>query len=133
MTLFCKQIIILLQWLLKKNIIRYKKEEPMKKLLLVAIAAAIPTIASAAVSVDQASAPAVLQNNGYSEEMTNMVNMSKARAMGQEYYTKDEAAFKKQNKFVRFWRKLYVYTDPAAEDYSFYHHNIDAAPKYSDL
>ena len=38
-----------------------------------------------------------------------------------------------ENKFVRFWRKLYVYTDPAAEDYSFYHHNIDAAPKYSDL
>lgn len=133
MTLFCKQIIILLQWLLKKNIIRYKKEVTMKKLLLVAIAAAIPTIANAAVSVDQASAPAVLKNNGYSEEMTNMVNMSKARAMGQEYYTKDEAAFKKQNKFVRFWRKLYVYTDPAAEDYSFYHHNIDAAPKYSDL
>ena len=105
----------------------------MKKLLLIAIAAAIPTIASAAVSVDQASNPAVLQNNGYSEEMTNMVNMSKARAMGQEYYTKDEAAFKKENKFVKFWRKLYVYTDPAAEDYSFYHHNIDAVPKYSDL
>ncbi len=82
MTLFCKQIIILLQWLLKKNIIRYKKEVTMKKLLLVAIAAAIPTIASAAVSVDQASAPAVLQNNGYSEEMTNMVNMKKQELWG---------------------------------------------------
>ncbi len=105
----------------------------MKKLLLIAVALTIPTMANAAVSVDQASSPAVLRANGYSAQTADMVSVGKARAIGQEYYTKDEADFKKQNKFVRFWRKLYVYTDPAAEDYSFYHHDADTTPSYTDL
>jgi len=106
----------------------------MKKLLLLVIAsAALQIPANAAISVEQTTNPAVLHNNGYSVQTADMVNVSKARANGQEYYTADEAAFKKQNKFVRFWRKLYVYADPAAEDYSFYHHDTDTVPKYSDL
>ena len=105
----------------------------MKKLLLIAIAAMIPTMANAAISVDESTSPAVLRNNGFSAQTTDMVNVAKARANGQTYYTADETAFKKQNKFVRFWRKLYVYTDPAAEDYSFYHHDNDTVPKYTDL
>ena len=105
----------------------------MKKLLLIAIAALIPSIAQAAVSVDQVTNPEVMLNNGYSKQTSDIVNISKARATGQEYYTNDEKAFQKQNRFVRFWRKLYVYTDPAAEDYSFYHHNTDTTPSYTDL
>ena len=105
----------------------------MKKLLLIALAAAIPSMAHAAISVDQATSPAVLKNNGYSAQMGDMVSVSKSRAIGQEFYTADEMAFKKQNKFVRFWRKLYLYTDPASEDYSFYHHDSDPVPKYTDL
>ena len=106
----------------------------MKKLLLlVIIAAAVQTQANAAVSVDQQTNPAVLRSNGYSAQTTDMVNVGKARAQGYEYYTADEAAYKKQNKFVRFWRKLYVYTDPAAEDYSIYHHDVQTTPSYTDL
>ncbi|MBQ8460607.1 hypothetical protein IJ541_10990 [bacterium] len=105
----------------------------MKKLLLIALTAAIPAMANAAISVDQATNPAVLKNSGYSAQMGDMVNVSKSRATAQEYYTPDEVAFKKQNKFVRFWRKLYLYTDPASEDYSFYHHDTDPVPKYTDL
>ena len=105
----------------------------MKKLLLIAVAAMIPTMAHAAISVDQTTNSAVLRNNGYSAQTADIVNISKARATGQTYYTPDEATYRKQNKFVRFWRKLYVYADPAAEDYSFYHHDNDTTPSYTDL
>lgn len=105
----------------------------MKKLLLIAIAATIPAMAQAAVSVDQVTNPAVMRNSGYSAQTADAVQINKARATGEEYYIKDEAAYRKQNKFVRFWRKLYVYTDPAAEDYSFYHHDTDTTPSYTDL
>lgn len=111
----------------------YKKEVTMKKLLLIAIAATIPAMAQAAISVDQTTNPAVLKNYGYSAQTADVIQVSKARASGQEYYAPDEAAYRKQNKFVRFWRKLYVYTDPAAEDYSFYHHDTDTTPSYTDL
>lgn len=106
----------------------------MKKLLLLLIAASTVQIqANAAISVEHTTDPAVLRNSGYSAQTADLVNVSKARALGEEYYTPDEAAYKKQNKFVRFWRKLYVYTDPAAEDYSFYHHDTDTTPSYTDL
>ena len=111
----------------------YKKGVTMKRLLLIAIAAMVPTMSQAAISVDQTTNPAVLRNSGYSAQAADTVNVSKARATNQEYYTADEAAYRKQNKFVRFWRKLYVYTDPAAEDYSFYHHDNDTTPSYTDL
>lgn len=114
-------------------VIILQKEVNMKKLLLIAIAAMIPTMANAAISVDQTTNSTILRNNGFSAQTADAVNISKARANGQAYYTEDEAAFKKQNKFVRFWRKLYVYADPAAEDYSFYHHDADTTPSYTDL
>lgn len=106
----------------------------MKKVLLVAILVTVAQIqAKAVISVDQTTNAERLLNSGYSTQTADMVNVSKARANMLEYYTPDEEAFKKQNKFVRFWRKLYVYTDPAAEDYSFYHHDTDTVPKYDDL
>lgn len=105
----------------------------MKKLLLFAIAVSIPVMAQAAVSVDQATSTEQMLNHGFSQQTADIVNVSKARATGQEYYTNDEKAYNKQNKFVRFWRKLYVYADPAAEDYSYYHHNTDTSPSYTDL
>ena len=105
----------------------------MKKLLLIAIAATIPAMAQAAISVDQVTNKEVMINNGYSQQTVDIVNVGKARATGQEYYTADEKAYQKQNKFLKFWRKLYVYTDPAAEDYSFYHHQTTTTPSYTDL
>lgn len=105
----------------------------MKKLLLLAIAMSVPVMANAMISVDDTTNPAVLRNSGFSAQTSDAVSVSKSRANYEQYYTKDEAAFKKQNKFVRFWRKLYVYTDPAAEDYSFYHHDTDTTPSYTDL
>ena len=105
----------------------------MKKLLLIAMLATIPAVAQATISVDQASNPEVLINNGFSKQTADIVSVGKARATGRAYYTEDEKAFQKQNKIVKFWRKLYVYTDPAAEDYSFYHHDTKTTPSYTDL
>lgn len=112
-----------------------QKEVTMKKLLLFAtiFATAIQLQAGAAVSVDMTTNPTYLENNGFSAPIADMVNVSKARALGQEYYTQGEIARKKQNKFVSFWRKLYVYTDPATEDYSFYHHDTKTVPSYTDI
>ena len=104
------------------------------KLLLIAILATMVQLQSnASVYVDESSSATYLKNNGYSAQTADLVNVSKARSTGEEYYTPDELAFKKQNKFVRFWRKFYVYMDPAAEDYSFYHHDTDTTPSYTDL
>lgn len=105
----------------------------MKKILMLAIAMAVPLTANAVISVNDTTNPAVLRNGGFSLQTADAVSVSKARANHEEFYTKDEMAFKKQNKFVRFWRKLYIYTDPAAEDYSFYHHDTNTTPSYTDL
>lgn len=134
MTFFCKQIIIILQHL-KKIIIMLQKEVTMKtKLLLIALFAVMLQMPShASVSVDQTTDATYLKNQGFSAQTADIVNVAKNRALGQEYYPEDEAAYRRQNKFVRFWRKLYVYADPAAEDYSYYHHDTDTAPSYTDL
>lgn len=102
-------------------------------LLIAAVAVMMPLQAHAAVSVDTTTDATYIKNQGYSEQTAEMINITKARAAGEEYYTKDEQAFKNENAFVKFWRKLYVYVDPAAEDYSFYHHDNKTVPKYTDL
>jgi hypothetical protein len=105
----------------------------MKKTLFVALLLAVPTFAHAAVSVESTTNPTDLVNRGYSTQVADMVTVSKARNNSQAYYTEDEQTFKNQSKFTKFWRKLYVYADPAAEDYSFYHHDTDTTPSYTDL
>lgn len=118
-----------------KIIIILQKEVIMKtKLFLIAaIAVMVPLQTQAAVSVDKTTDETYLKNQGFSAQTAEIISVTKARAAGEEYYTKDEQAFRNQNKFVRFWRKLYVYTDPAAEDYSLYHHDNQSVPKYYDL
>ena len=115
-------------------VIMLQKEVNMKKILLIAVAVMIPTMAHSAVSVDQTTNSAVLRNNGYSGQTADMVNISKARANGQQYYTQDEVAFKKQNKFVRFWRNLFGdFIDPAQDTDERIHHDIHQSTNYKDL
>ncbi|MBD5401599.1 hypothetical protein HDR58_02190 [bacterium] len=104
-----------------------------KLLLIAAIALAVQLQSNAAISVDQTTNPAYLKNYGYSQQTADAVSVSRARAIGEEYYPEDELAYKKQNKFLKFWRKLYVYADPAAEDYSYYHHDTKTTPGIEDL
>lgn len=104
-----------------------------KLFLIAAIAVMVPLQSQAAVSVDKTTDESYVRNQGFSAQTAEIITVSKARAAGEEYYTKDETDYKNQSKFARFWRKLYVYTDPAAEDYTFYHHDNQSVPKYYDL
>ena len=66
--------------------------------------------ANASLTVDELSSETYLRNNGYSKQTAEVITVSKARALGDEYYTEDEQAFRNQNKFVRFWRKAFMFT-----------------------
>lgn len=118
-----------------KIAIMLQKEVNMKtKLLLIAfLAIAMQVQANAAVTVEEASSPMYLKNNGYSAQTADTIQVNKARANGAAYYTEDEEAHRNHNKFVRFWRNLYIYADPAANDNSYYHHDTKEAPSYTDL
>ena len=106
----------------------------MKKLVLIALLfTAIQIQANSAVSVDRTTTKEYLINNGYSKQISDSVNVSKARALGEEYYTEDELKLLRDSKPKKFWRRLYNYFDPAAEDYSFYHHDTRFEPHYTDL
>ena len=67
-----------------------QKEVTMKKLLLFAaiFATAIQLQAGAAVSVDMTTNPKYLEQNGFSTQTTDMVNVSKARALGKNIIPK---------------------------------------------
>lgn len=136
MDFICKQIIILLQCIKITIIIhRTRRGDSMnKKMILVALILAFAQLQSVAVvTVQESTSGNYLINNGYSVQTADIVQVVKARTNGEEYYTADETKLKKSNKFVRFCRKFYAYFDPAAEDYSYYHHDTKTTPSYTDL
>lgn len=102
-------------------------------LLIAALAIIVQLQSSAAISVDQTTNPQYLKNTGYSDALSSDVSVVKARGLGQEYYTQDEVTYKNMTPVAKFLRKFYVYTDPAAEDYSFTHHDTTTVPKYTDF
>lgn len=104
------------------------------KLLLGALILSISAnCAFAYITVQETTDARFMKNNGYSDQTVEMINVSKSRASGAEYFTPQEIKEKKENKFVHFWRKWYTYMDPAAEDHSIYHHDSKATPVSSDF
>lgn len=104
-----------------------------KLVLIAALFAAFQLQSMAAVSVDQTTSKEYLINSGFSESLSESVSVGHARAVGEEYYTDGEKRYMNDNGWVRFWKKTYAYFDPAAEDYSFYHHGIKVTPHVDDL
>lgn len=104
------------------------------KLLLVAILVlSLQIQAQCAISVDRTMSQEYLQNNGYSKQIYDTVNISRARALGEEFYSSEEIKYKSSKAPARFWRKFRAYLDPAVDDYSFYHHDNKPEPVPSDL
>ena len=104
------------------------------KLLSIAIVTFMIQLASqAAVSVDKTLTKEYLMNNGYSKQIYDTVNISRARALGQEYYSSEEINYKNLSPGKRFLRRLNVYLDPSLDDYSFYHHDISPEQSVNDL
>ena len=110
------------------------KEVIMKyKLLSVAIIAFMIQLSSgAAVTADKVLTQEYLMNNGYSKQIFDAVNASRARALGEEYYSSEERELRSLTPGKKFLRKLHAYIDPAMDDYSFYHHDVSREPSIYD-
>ena len=84
----------------------------------------------AAISTEQTTDPEYLINGGYSEAMAEDVLISKNRANGKPVEPLYE---KSNNPFVKFWKYVYAYIDPAIENDERYHHDIHLSPSFKDL
>ena len=104
------------------------------KLLLVALLVLTLQIqAQSATSVDRTMTQDYLQNNGYSKQIYDTVNVSRARALGEEYYSSEEIKYKSSKAPVRWWKRFYAYLDPGQDDFSFYHHDTKTQPSPTDF
>ena len=103
----------------------------MRKLLFtLALLTVVAVPCKAAVTVEQATDAEYLINSGYSQAVAEDVFMQKTRARGEAIEPLYE---KNENKFVRGWRKVFTYIDPAQENYDKIHHDTKLSPHYSDL
>ena len=82
----------------------------------------------AAVTVEQSTEPDYIINSGYSEATAEEIMMVKSRVNGQP----SEPLYDKHNKFVRFWRNVYGYLDPAQDTDERIHHDIHMSPNFRD-
>ena len=101
-------------------------------LLVLALFVAISIPVSATLSVKESTEPEYLINNGYSEATAEEVMIMKNRINGkpvEPLYDKKEY----NNKFVRFWRNVCSYIDPAADSDERLHHDIHMSPSFKDL
>ena len=104
----------------------------MKRILLsiTALFAFVAVQANAATTVEQLTEPDFVINNGFSEAMAEEIMVSKNRSNGKPAEPLYE---KKHGKFVRFFRNLYGYIDPAQDTDERIHHDIHMSPNYRDL
>lgn len=105
----------------------------LKLWLLIAVIVFNACSGYAAVSVDQTLTKEYLMNNGYSSQIYNTVNVGRARALGDTFYSEEEKAHENLPPVKKILRKIQAYFDPAIDDYSFYHHDITTEPTYNDL
>ncbi len=95
------------------------------KLLLIALLfAGLQLGSNAAVTVDQTTSKEYLLNSGYSDALSESINVGHAKAVGEQYYTPAEQKYRNSSAWSRFWKRTYSYIDPAADDYSFFHHDL---------
>ena len=98
--------------------------------LLVALCTVFCLKANASVTPDQVSDPEYLINGGFSEMTAEEILIMKNRVAGKSV---EPLYDKSHNKFVRFWRNMYGYIDPAWDTDERLHHNIQPSPNWKDL
>ena len=106
-----------------------------KTILTLGLIALIGAPAFADYSVDQASSPEFLINNGYSSLMSDMVQKDKAQVNG-VYYNLYPAREYDSTFLGKTWKGInsfFNYLDPASEREQFMNHNITSTPTYNDL
>ena len=80
--------------------------------ILVALIIALPV--QAKVTVEESTDAEYLINAGYSQVVAEDVHMLKNRVNGKSIEPLYEQS-NSSNKFVKYWRKLYAYLDPAQD------------------
>ena len=86
--------------------------------------------ANASVTVEQSTEPDYIINNGYSSATAEEITIVKSRIAGKPY---EPVSAQSHNKFVRFWRNVYGYLDPAQDTDERIHHDIHLSPNVRDL
>ena len=99
-------------------------------LLILALFLMLNVRANAAITVEEATDPEYMVNYGHSEAFAEEVVIAKNRALGKPVEPLYE---RKHNKFVRFWRNMYGYIDPASDTDERLHHDVQMSPSYRDL
>ena len=104
----------------------------MRKNLLLSLAVlamfSLPSFAD--MTIEESTDAEYLINSGYSQSAAEDVFVLKNRALGKPIEPLYETS---QNAFVRGWKKLFSYIDPAQENVDRIHHDIKRSPSASDL
>ena len=99
-------------------------------LLITALFTALCVQSHAAITVEQMTEPEYIINNGYSETTAEEVLILKRRAAGEPV---EPLYDRSHSKFVRFWRNVFGYIDPAQDTDERLHHDIHQSPNFRDL
>ena len=105
----------------------------MKKFVLLAVFALLASgAARAEITPDEMVDPNYVMNNGYSITTAADVLILQSRANGVEPINIEDKPYY-SNPFVKGVRNVFIYLDPALEDYGRYHHDIKFTPTVHDL
>ena len=106
----------------------------MKKILLILVAIFSVNLPSLAyITPEQALSEEYIQNHGYSDETSRLIDLQNAQINGAKsiYKSKDPAYY--ADKKVNFIRKVFMYIDPGLDDGKFMQNNIEYSTKWNDL
>ena len=96
--------------------------------ILMATMCALPVMAS--VTVEETTDAEYVVNSGYSEATAEGVFIQKNRATGMPI---EPLYNKNQNIFVKLYKGIFSYIDPAIDPNDKIHHDIKPNPNYTDL
>ena len=96
-----------------------------RSLLILALFAAFCVQANASVTVEQTTDPEFVINSGYSEATAEEILIAKNRALGKPAEPLYDSSC---SRFVRFWRNIQGYIDPAVSTDRRIHHDIHLSP-----
>ncbi|MBQ3310851.1 hypothetical protein IJG72_02105 [bacterium] len=99
----------------------------LKKIILTTFFVLMAGAAFAEVTVEEASSKEYLLNSGFSELMTEHVNLVKAMANNEEYKSGRRGGYK----YVL--RKIRQYIDPGYDDGTLLQHDIKMHPSFTDF
>ena len=101
-----------------------------RNLLVLALFMTVGIQANASVPLQQTTEPEYIINSGYSSATAEEILILKNRAAGNP---SEPLYDRSHNKFVRFWRNIYGYLDPACDTDERIYHDIHMSPNYRDL